>query len=267
MISAISHHHNIENDHLRIMKCMIWNELYIIVNDLKSKKTQLRSVLATRDKVHGCGDDGALPTGLLLGLRRKLSIETSSPTCFGPSFFCNRSEPKIQPESNLELVATGLIVIWQYLLRGPPTCDREWFDSPIVPMPMGPMCLSPNKRQPSHDPIALIQSLIWNAAMALVNVVELHRPLHVAKNAAKCATSTESTWWQSWCFQTKGQVSQVFSRKRGSNHGEVRGTANQLDDMLEPRLIAAQALHIQGNNICSQMTSLESSYIQTNLIT
>lgn len=124
-------------------------------------------------------------------------------------------------------------------------------DSPMPMRPMGPMCLSPNKRQPSHDPIALIQSLIWNAAMALVNVVELHRPLHVAKNAAKCATSTTSTtstWWQSWCFRTKGQVSQVFWRKRGSNHGEVRGIANQLDDMLEPRLIAAQALHIQGNN-------------------
>lgn len=83
--------------------------------------------------------------------------------------------------------------------------------------------------------------------MALVNVVELHRPLHVAKCYKMCYID-DIDMMAIMVFQTKGQVSQVFSRKRGSNHGEVRGTANQLDDMLEPRLIAAQALHIQGNN-------------------
>ena len=40
MKSAISHHHNIENDHLRIMKCMIWNELYIRIWNQKNTATQ-----------------------------------------------------------------------------------------------------------------------------------------------------------------------------------------------------------------------------------
>lgn len=199
-------------------------------NGMKWKKAQLRSVLATRDKVHGCGDDGALPTGLLLGLRRN---ETST-ACF-------QLLRKSILKSNLELVATGLIVIWQYLLRGPPCSTKIG----LTVLCLWSLCVFHQKRQPSHDPKVLIESPIWNAAMALVNVVELHRPLHVTKCYKMCYID-DIDMMAMVVFSNKVPV--VFSRKRGSNHGEVRGTANQLDDMLEPRLIAAQALHIQGNN-------------------
>lgn len=242
MISAISHHHNIENDHLRIMK---W-----FVNDIKSKKTQRKPRPCYQGQGPRLWWRRSLANWSFAWPPQNIEHRNIESNVLWSVVFLQSIRKKIQPESNLELVATGLIVIWQYLLRGPPTCDKEWSDSPIVPMPMGPMgpmCLSPNKRQPSHDPTVLIQSLIWNAAMALVNVVELHRPLHVAKCYKMCYID-DIDMMAIMVFQTKGQVSQVFSRKRGSNHGEVRGTANQLDDMLEPRLIAAQALHIQGNN-------------------
>lgn len=249
MISAISHHHNIENDHLRIMKCMIWNELYIMIWNQKNTATQ-------RPCYQGQGPRlwwrQSLANWSFAWPPQKRNIETSSPTCF-QSFFCNRSEKIIQPESNLELVATGLIVIWQHLLRGPPTCDKEWSDSLTV------LCLCSlwglcvyHQTRGSQAMTPQFWFNRWSEMLPwLLSISSNFTGPYMLQNVTKCATSTTSTtstWRQSWCFRTKGQVSQVFSRKQGSNHGEVRGTANQLDDMLEPRLIAAQALHIQGNN-------------------
>ncbi len=211
---------------------MIWKiKAEMIWNDMKSKTAQL-PVLATRDKVHGCGHDGALPTGLLLGLRKNWSEDIDNvDDVFGVEKIDQKNR---RSKSNLELVATGLIVIWQYLLRGPPTCKRQpwphssdWIHTDLKCCHGSCQC-----RRTSQAPRYVLQNV-------------LHRH-------GEC------------CHQRKCKV---FSRKRGSNHGEVRGTANQQDDMLEPRLIATQALHEFSMNLvffrhierCKETTNMQSN--------
>ena len=81
MISAISHHHNIENDHLRIMKCIKW-----IVNDLKSKNTQRKQRPCYQGQGPRLWWRRSLANWSFAWPPQKRNIETSSPTCF-QSFF------------------------------------------------------------------------------------------------------------------------------------------------------------------------------------
>lgn len=160
---------------------------WIVYNDLKSKKhsyaasllpgtrstavvttepCQLVFCLASAEKKHRNIESNVLPVVFLQSIRKNY------PTGIQPWTGSHWSDSHLTtPPSRSSNMRQR--VVWQS-------------DSPMPMQPMGPMCLSPDKRQPSHDPTVLIQSLIWNAAMALVNIVELHRPLHVAKRYKMC---------------------------------------------------------------------------------
>ena len=189
-----------------------------------------------------------------------LASEKMDPKTSTTSTTCLESRKSIRSKSNLELVATGLIVIWQYLLRGPPACLTEIGLISVL-------CVY-HKIRGSPDPTVLIESiLIWDAAVALVNVVELHRPLGTCYKMRYIDMASVAIKESAKCFQ-----------------GNEAQTMVKLEELQTNRMICLSqdwSLHKHSMNslwiwyfldtwkdarkqqICNQMTS----YIKTNLIT